>query len=89
MSRNIFKKRTAHEVSEITAKVRGQKQSRFADCQRKTPKKNIRQNCLAVSQQCEELYHARKIDGFENLAKFTADKEQRYQQLETVHLSKG
>ena len=30
----------------------------------------------------------RKIDSFESLAKFTADKEQRYQQLETVHLSK-
>ena len=31
----------------------------------------------------------RKIDSFESLAKFTADKEQKYQQLETVHLSKG
>ena len=31
----------------------------------------------------------RKIDSFESLAKFTADKEQRYRQLETVHLSKG
>ncbi len=31
----------------------------------------------------------RKIDSFESLAKFTADKEQRYGQLEKVHLSKG
>ena len=31
----------------------------------------------------------RKIDSFESLAKFTTDKEQRYRQLEEVHLSKG
>ena len=31
----------------------------------------------------------RQIDSFESLAKFTADKEQRYGQLEKVHLSKG
>ena len=31
----------------------------------------------------------RKIDSFESLAKFTEDKEQKYQQLETVQLSKG
>ena len=30
-----------------------------------------------------------KIDSFESLAKFTANKEQRYRQLEEVHLSKG
>ena len=29
------------------------------------------------------------IDSFESLANFTAEKEQRYQELETVHLSKG
>ncbi len=31
----------------------------------------------------------RKIDSFESFANFTADKEQRYQELETVHLLKG
>ena len=31
----------------------------------------------------------RKIDSFESLAKFTADKEQRFRQLEEVRLSKG
>ena len=31
----------------------------------------------------------RKIGSFESLVKFTADKEQKYQQLETVRLSKG
>ena len=31
----------------------------------------------------------RKINNFESLAKFTADREKRYEQLETVRLSKG
>ena len=34
-----------------------------------------------------EVYH--NLDSFESLAKFTEDKEQRCQQLETVHLSRG
>ena len=34
------------------------------------------------------LIITRKIDSFESLAKFTADREQKYSQLETVHLSK-
>ena len=55
----------------------------------KAPKKNSRQHCLAISRQCVEIHPGKKIDSFENLAKFTADKEQRCQQLETVHLSKG
>ena len=37
----------------------------------------------------EKFITTRKIDSFESLAKFTADKEQKYSQLETVHLSKG
>ncbi len=37
----------------------------------------------------EKFITPRKIDSFESHEKFTADKEQRYQQLETVHLSKG
>ena len=37
----------------------------------------------------EKFITTRKIDSFESLAKFTADREQKYQQLETVHLSKG
>ena len=31
----------------------------------------------------------RTIDSFECLAKYTEDRDQKYQQLETVHLSKG
>ncbi len=37
----------------------------------------------------EKFITTRKIDSFESLAKFTADKEQKYSQLENVHLSKG
>ena len=37
----------------------------------------------------EKFITTRKIDSFESLAKFTEDREQKYQQLETVHLSKG
>lgn len=37
----------------------------------------------------ERFITTRKIDSFESLAKFTADKEQQYGQLEMVHLSKG
>ena len=41
------------------------------------------------SANAEKFITTRKIDSFESLAKFTEDKEQRYQELETVHLSKG
>lgn len=37
----------------------------------------------------EKFITTRKIDSFERLVKFTANKEQKNQQLETVHLSKG
>jgi len=37
----------------------------------------------------EKFITTRKIDSFESLANFTADREQKYQQLEMVHLSKG
>ncbi len=44
---------------------------------------------LQSADNAEKFITTRKIDSFESLAKYTADKEQRYQQLETVHLSKG
>ena len=44
---------------------------------------------LQSADNAEKFITTRKIDSFESLAKFTADKERRYQQLETVHLSKG
>ena len=44
---------------------------------------------LQSADNVEKFITTRKIDSFESLAKFTADREQKYQQLETVHLSKG
>ena len=44
---------------------------------------------LQSADNAEKFITTRKIDSFESLAKFTADREQKYQQLETVHLSKG
>ena len=41
------------------------------------------------SANAEKFITTRKIDSFESLAKFTEDREQKYQQLETVQLSKG
>ena len=37
----------------------------------------------------EKFITTREIGSFESLAKITADREQRYQQLETAHPSKG
>ena len=44
---------------------------------------------LQSADNAEKFITTRKIDSFESLAKFTVDKEQRYRQLEEVHLSKG
>ena len=44
---------------------------------------------LQSADNAEKFITTRKIDSFESLAKFTADKEQKYKQLEEVHLSKG
>ena len=44
---------------------------------------------LQSADNAEKFITTRKIDSFESLAKFTEDREQKYQQLETVHLSKG
>ena len=44
---------------------------------------------LQSADNAEKFITTRKIDSFESLANFTADKEQRYQELETVHLLKG
>ena len=44
---------------------------------------------LQSADNVEKFITTRKIDSFESLAKFTADREQKYQQLEMVHLSKG
>ncbi len=44
---------------------------------------------LQSADNAEKFITTRKIDSFESLAKFTADREQKNSQLETVHLSKG
>ena len=46
-------------------------------------------NTLQSADNVEKFITTRKIGSFESLANFTADKEQRYQELETVHFSKG
>ena len=60
---------------------------------RRISDRNRKSNAAALDSQsadnAEKFITTRKIDSFESLAKFTADKEQRYQELETVHLSKG
>ena len=87
-----------NEVMEMIAKARerkgrldlpivsGKHLRRISDSNRKS-------NATALDSQsadnAKKFITTRKIDSFESLAKFTADKEQRYQQLETVHLSKG
>ena len=44
---------------------------------------------LQSADNAEKFITTRKIDSFESLAKFTADREQKYSQLGTVHLPKG
>lgn len=44
---------------------------------------------LQSADNAEKFISARKIDSFESLAAFTANKEQQYRQLEEVHLSRG
>ncbi|RKJ17518.1 hypothetical protein D7X48_22055 [bacterium D16-50] len=44
---------------------------------------------LQSADNAEKFITTRKIDSFESLVNFTADREQKYSQLETVHLSKG
>ena len=87
-----------NEVMEMIAKVRERK-SRLdlpivsGKHLRKISDRNRKSNATALDSQsadnAEKFITTRKIDSFESLAKFTADREQKYQQLETVHLSKG
>ena len=60
---------------------------------RQVSRKHLRKisdrTALQSADNAEKFITKRKIDSFESLANFTADKEQRYRELETVHLSKG
>ncbi len=44
---------------------------------------------LQLADNAEKFITTRKIDSFESLAKFMADREQKYKELEKVHLTKG
>ena len=78
------------EVMEMIAKVRERKgRLDLPIVSGKHLRRIADRTALQSADNAEKFITTRKIDSFENLAKFTADKEQRYQQLETVHLSKG
>ena len=86
------------EVMEMIAKVRERKGRLDLPIVsgkhlRRISDRNRKSNAAALDSQsadnAEKFITTRKIDSFESLAKFTEDREQKYQQLETVHLSKG
>ena len=79
-----------NEVMEMIAKVKERKgRLDLPIVSGKHLRKISDRTALQSADNAEKFITTRKIDSFESLAKFTADKEQRYQQLETVHLSKG
>ena len=79
-----------NEVMEMIAKVRERKgRPDLPIVSGKHLRRISDRTALQSADNAEKFITTRKIDSFESLAKFTADKEQRYQQLETVHLSKG
>ena len=79
-----------NEVMEMIAKVRERKgRPDLPIVSGKHLRKIADRTALQSVGNAEKFITTRKIDSFESLAKFTADKEQRYQELETVHLSKG
>ena len=79
-----------NEVMEMIAKVRERKgRLDLPIVSGKHLRKISDRTALQSADNAEKFITTRKIDSFESLAKFTADKEQRYQELETVHLSKG
>ncbi len=78
------------EVMEMIAKVRERKgRLDLPIVSGKHLRRISDRTALQSAGNAEKFITTRKIDSFESLAKFTADKEQRYQELETVHLSKG
>ena len=79
-----------NEVMEMIAKVRERKGILdLPIVSGKHLRKIADRTALQSVGNAEKFITTRKIDSFESLTKFTADKEQRYQELETVHLSKG
>ena len=79
-----------NEVLEMIAKVRERKgRLDLPIVSGKHLRKMTDRAALQSADNAEKFVTTRKIDSFESLAKFTEDREQKYWQLETVHLSKG
>ena len=79
-----------NEVLEMIAKVAERKgRLDLPIVSGKHLRKISNRTALQSADNAEKFVTTRKIDSFESLAKFTADKEQRYRQLEEVHLSRG
>ena len=79
-----------NEVMEMIAKVREHKgRLDLPIVSGKHLRRISDRTALQSADNAEKFITTRKIDSFESLAKFTADREQKYQQLETVYLSKG
>ncbi len=79
-----------NEVMEMIAKVRERKgRLDLPIVSGKHLRKIADRTALQSADNAEKFIMTRKIDRFESLAKFTEDREQKYQQLEMVHLSKG
>ena len=79
-----------NEVLEIIAKVAERKgRLDLPIVNGKHLRKISDRTALQSVDNAEKFITARRIDSFESLMKFTVDKEQKYQQLDTVHLSKG
>ncbi len=82
--------RVKNEIMEMIAKVRERKgRLDLPIVSGKHLRKISDRTALQSADNAEKFIKIRKIDSFESLAKFTADKERRYQQLETAHFSKG
>ncbi len=79
-----------NEVMEMIAKVRERKgRPDLPIISGKHLRRISDRTALQSADNAEKFITKRKIDSFESLAKFTTDREQKYQQLETAHLSKG
>jgi len=79
-----------NEVMEMIAKVRERKgRLDLPIVSGKHLRRISDRTALQSADNAEKFITTRKIDSFESLANFTADKEQRYQELEKVHISKG
>ena len=79
-----------NEVMEMIAKVRERKgRLDLPIVSGKHLRRISDRTALQSADNAEKFITTRKIDSFESLVKFTADREQKYSQLETVHLSKG